>query len=109
MYYGTELTSGAVLRWATGRLAWHYIEPGKPVQNAFMESFNGRLLDEWFERAGVLHPADARTKLERWRQDYNQVRPHSALGDNAPEEFANAWQAAAAATPSSGGLLEVLS
>jgi len=42
---GTELTSGAVLRWATGRLAWHYIEPGKPVQNAFVESFNSKLRD----------------------------------------------------------------
>ena len=39
MYYGTELTSGAVLRWATGRLAWHYIEPGKQAQNAFIESY----------------------------------------------------------------------
>ena len=43
---GTELTSGAVLRWATRRLAWHYIEPGKPVQNAFIESFNSKLRDE---------------------------------------------------------------
>ena len=45
-YYGTELTSGAVLRWAIDRVAWHYIEPGKPVQNAFIESFNSRLRDE---------------------------------------------------------------
>jgi transposase InsO family protein len=43
---GTELTSGAVLRWATEKLAWHYIEPGKPVQNAFIESFNSKLRDE---------------------------------------------------------------
>ena len=43
---GTELTSGAVLRWATRRVAWHYIEPGKPVQNAFIESFNSKLRDE---------------------------------------------------------------
>ena len=45
---GTELTSGAVLRWATRRVAWHYIEPGKPVQNAFIESFNSKLRDECF-------------------------------------------------------------
>jgi putative transposase len=46
MYYGGELTSTAVLRWSIGRLDWHYIAPGKPVQNAFSESFNSRLRDE---------------------------------------------------------------
>jgi len=44
--YGTELTSAAVLKWAADRLAWHYIQPGKPVQNAFVESFNSKLCDE---------------------------------------------------------------
>lgn len=53
--YGTEFTSGAVLHWATGRLQWHYIEPGKPVQNAFVESFNSKLRDECLNERGVLH------------------------------------------------------
>src|SRR5580692_5235522 len=57
---GTELTSGAVLRWATGRLAWHYIEPGKPVQNAFVESFNSKLRDECLNKHLFLSLAGAR-------------------------------------------------
>ena len=57
---GTELTSGAVLRWASGRLDWHYIQPGKPVQNAFIESFNSRLRDECLNEHVFLTLAEAR-------------------------------------------------
>lgn len=85
---GTELTSGAVLRWAAKRLAWHYIEPGKPVQNAFIESFNGKLRDECLNEYVFSTLAEARTIIEAWRQDYNQLRPHSSLGALTPSEFA---------------------
>jgi transposase InsO family protein len=57
---GTELTSAAVRRWATGRLGWHYIEPGKPVQNAFIESFNSKLRDECLNEHVFLSLAEAR-------------------------------------------------
>jgi putative transposase len=77
---GTELTSGAVLRWATGRLAWHYIEPGKPVQNAFIESFNSRLRDECLNEHVFLSLTEARQIIEAWRYDYNHLRPHSSPG-----------------------------
>ena len=85
---GTELTSGAVLRWATGRLEWHYIEPGKPVQNAFVESFNSRLRDECLNEHVFLTLAEARETIEAWRHDYNHRRPHSSLGALTPTEFA---------------------
>jgi putative transposase len=85
---GTELTSGAVLRWTTGRLAWHYIEPGKPVQNAFVESFNGRLRDECLNEHVFLSLAEARQIIESWRYDYNHLRPHGSLGALTPNEFA---------------------
>lgn len=85
---GTELTSGAVLRWATRRVAWHYIEPGKPVQNAFIESFNGKLRDECLNEYVFSTLAEARTIIEAWRQDYNHLRPHSSLGALTPSEFA---------------------
>jgi putative transposase len=85
---GTELTSGAVLRWATRRVAWHYIEPGKPVQNAFVESFNSKLRDECLNEYVFSTLAEARTIIEAWRQDYNQLRPHSSLGALTPSEFA---------------------
>jgi putative transposase len=85
---GTELTSGAVLRWATGRLAWHYIEPGKPVQNAFVESFNSRLRDECLNEHVFLTLAEARETIGAWRHDYNHRRPHSSLGALTPTEFA---------------------
>ena len=88
MYYGTELTSAAVLRWASGRLDWHYIEPGKPVQNAFIESFNSRLRDECLNEHVFLTLAEARQIIELWRQDFNRKRPHSSLNYLAPEEFA---------------------
>lgn len=83
---GTELTSRAVLEWTnrTG-LAWHYIAPGKPVQNAFVESFIGRFRDECLNEEVFASLAEARAVIERWRQDYNQVRPHSAHNGLTPE------------------------
>ena len=85
---GTELTSCAVLRWATGRLEWHYIEPGKPVQNAFVESFNSKLRDECLNEHVFLTLAEARETIDAWRYDYNHRRPHSSLGALTPTEFA---------------------
>ena len=87
MCYGTELTSNAILTWADQRrVGWHYIAPGKPVQNAFVESFNGRLRDECLNQHWFLDLADARRIVEEWRIDYNQVRPHSSLGYRTPKE-----------------------
>jgi putative transposase len=87
-YYGCELTSVAVLRWSIGRLDWHYIAPGKPVQNAFVESFNSRLRDECLNEHVFLSLAEARATIEAWRDDYNHRRPHSSLGALTPVEFA---------------------
>jgi putative transposase len=83
---GCELTSRAVLEWTnrTG-VEWHYIAPGKPVQNAFVESFNGRFRDECLNEEVFASLAEARIVIERWRQDYNQVRPHSAHNGLTPE------------------------
>ena len=85
---GCELTSVAVLRWSIGRLDWHYIAPGKPVQNAFVESFNSRLRDECLNEHIFLSLAEARATIEAWRDDYNHRRPHSSLGALTPVEFA---------------------
>jgi len=86
---GTELTSNAVLRWAAERVSWHYIQPGKPVQNAFIESFNSKLRDECLNEHFFFGLAEARQLIEAWRQDYNQLRPHSSLGALAPAEYAS--------------------
>ncbi len=82
---GTELTSHTILRWAkeTG-IEWHYIAPGKPTQNAFVESFNGRLRDECLNEHLFDSLHDARQIIEAWRVDYNTVRPHTSLGGLAP-------------------------
>lgn len=85
---GSELTSVAVLRWVPGRVAWHYIEPGKPVQNAFIESFNSRLRDECLNEHLFDSLAEARQIIEAWRLDYNCARPHSSLATLTPSEFA---------------------
>ena len=88
---GTELTSNAILQWADERkVGWHYIAPGKPQQNAFSESFNGRLRDELLNETLFHSLPDARAKLEAWRRDYNEVRPHSSLGYLAPADYARA-------------------
>jgi putative transposase len=93
---GPELAGKAVDQWAYERGVWlHFIEPGKPVQNAFVESFQGRLRDECLDRHWFVSLNDARHTIETWRQDYNQSRPHSALGYRPPEEFRQAFEAAA--------------
>ena len=85
---GTKLTSTAVLKWVKEtEIDWHYIQPGQPAQNAFIESFNGRLRDKCLNETLFSSLRDARYELSRWRDDYNQVRPHSALGNLSPAEF----------------------
>jgi len=87
---GTELTSMAILRWCQERIVeWHYIAPGKPTQNAFIESFNGRLRDELLNETLFTSLAQARAVLAAWKHDYNTSRPHSGLGWLTPSEFAN--------------------
>jgi putative transposase len=87
---GTELTGMAILRWCQEkRIEWHYIAPGKPTQNAFIESFNGRLRDELLNETLFTSLAQARVLLTAWKTDYNHVRPHSALGNLPPTEYAD--------------------
>ena len=86
---GTELTSMAVLRWCQEtRIDWHYIAPGKPMQNAFVESFNGSFRDELLNETLFSSLAEAHEKITAWKDDYNRHRPHSSLGNLTPEEFA---------------------
>jgi putative transposase len=86
---GTELTSMAILRWCQEtRIEWHYIAPGKPTQNAFIESFNGRLRDELLNETLFVSLAHARAALATWKDDYNTVRPHSAIGNLPPAVYA---------------------
>ena len=99
---GTELTSMAILKWTqTSGVAWHYIAPGKPQQNAFVESFIGRLRDECLNETLFASLAQAREVLDAWRVDYNRVRPHSALANKTPEEF-RAQHIAVAASAGNG-------
>ncbi len=93
---GTELTSNAILRWADDhKIDWHYIAPGKPVQNAFAESFIGRLRDELLNETLFRSLSHARDALEVWRTDYNTQRPHSRLGWMSPVTYAAARRSAA--------------
>jgi putative transposase len=86
---GTELTSRAILGWQQGRnVEWHYIAPGKPTQNGFIESFNGRLRDECLNEHLFTNLSEARQIIEAWKIDYNTRRPHSSLNGLTPTEFA---------------------
>lgn len=86
---GTELTSMAMLRWGQEQqIEWHYIAPGKPQQNAFIESFNGRLRDECLNETLFTSLAHARAELANWKEDYNTIRPHSAIGYLTPTIYA---------------------
>ncbi|WP_440978636.1 IS3 family transposase [Sphingomonas pseudosanguinis] len=86
---GTELTSNAVLAWSGNMgIEWHYIAPGKPTQNGFAESFNGRMRDELLNETLFFTIGQARSILARWVDDYNTERPHSSLGYATPAAFA---------------------
>jgi putative transposase len=88
---GTEYTSNAILGWAddTG-VGWHYIAPGKPQQNGYNESFNGRLRDELLNETLFRSLPHAPAVLEDWRRDYNEQRPRSKLGWMTPRDYAQA-------------------
>ena len=86
---GPEFLSRAVDQWAYQQgLQWHTIQPGRPMENGYVESFNGRFRDECLNETWFIDLADAREKIAEWKQDYNRSRPHSALGYRTPEEFA---------------------
>jgi putative transposase len=100
MCYGTEFTSRAILKWADDNdVAWHYIDPGKPQQNGFLESFNGSLRDECLNEELFDSLPDARWKLARWRYDYNNIRPHSALGNLPPAQARRALELVEGSAP----------
>jgi putative transposase len=102
---GPELTSRALDQWAYERgVQLRFIEPGKPVQNAYIESFNGRLRDECLNEHWFLTLAHAREIIEEWRTDYNQRRPHSALGNLTPLEFARVLEDTQIKQPEPAGL-----
>jgi putative transposase len=85
---GPEFASKALHAWAYRRgITLHLIDPGKPVQNAFIESFNGTCRDDCLNQELFLDVPDAQRKIQRWRQHYNHERPHSAPGNRAPAEF----------------------
>jgi putative transposase len=86
--HGTEFQSRPLEDWAYRRgIQLDFIRPGKPVENAFIESFNGRLRDECLNVHQFASLAAAQTIIEAWRCDYNQYRPHSSLGHLTPNEF----------------------
>ncbi len=102
---GPELISQVLEQWAHQHgVTLHFIDPGKPVQNAHCESFHSRVRDECLNEQWFLGLADARRLVEAWRHDYNQERPHSALGYQTPAAFARAVAWAAAALPERDGL-----
>jgi putative transposase len=91
---GTEFTSNAVLSWSDeNKVEWHFIAPGKPMQNGFCESFNGRMRDELLNETLFFGLDHAREKIRSWVRDYNHRRPHSSLGYATPAEYAAALTA----------------
>jgi putative transposase len=93
---GTEFTSKALDAWAFERgVKLDFTTPGKPTENAFVESFQGRFRDECLNAEIFSDLEDARRKIGAWREDYNRHRPHSALGNRSPEEYLRSWQSEA--------------
>lgn len=94
---GTELTSNSILRWCSEhRIEWHYIAPGKPMQNGFVESFNGRMRDELLNETMFRNLVHARVVIAAWAHDYNTEHPHSALDYQTPSDFARTMKPAMA-------------
>ncbi len=92
--HGTEFTSNAMLAWAqASRVDWHFIAPGKPMQNGICEAFNGRMRDELLNETIFYDLDHARAALARWTDSYNRQRPHSALGYLTPAAFAGTFTA----------------
>ena len=86
---GTEFTSMAILKWCQEtKVGWHYIAPGKPMQNGFVESFNGSFRDECLNETLFSSLVDARHQITLWKEDYNVIRPHSSLGNLTPRGYA---------------------
>jgi putative transposase len=87
--HGTEFTSNAMLAWAqSNQVVWHFIAPGKPMQNGFCESFNGRMRDELLNESLFFGLDHARSRISAWADDYNHQRPHSSLGYVPPAVYA---------------------
>jgi transposase InsO family protein len=92
--HGTEFTSNAILAWSKDhRVEWHYIAPGKPMQNGYVESFNGRMRDELLNESLFFGLDHARSAITEWREDFNTARPHSSLGYQTPAAFAEVFTA----------------
>ena len=86
---GTELTSHAIFTWCKDhKIDWHYIAPGKPMQNGYVESFNGKMRDELLNETLFFSLDHARKAIAEWVEDYNTSRPHSALAYQTPVAFA---------------------
>jgi len=86
---GPEFTGRALDEWAYGKgVQLNFIRPGKPIENAYAESFIGRLRDECLNENWFMNLKHARDIIEDWRKDYNEVRPHSSLNGMAPREYA---------------------
>jgi putative transposase len=91
---GSELTSRHFLAWGMERrIALNYIQPGKPTQNAYAESFNGKFRDECLNANWFRNLWEARRRIAEWREEYNGSRPHSSLGNMTPNEFVAALMA----------------
>lgn len=86
---GTEFTSMAILRWCQEQgIRWDYIQPGKPYQNGYIESFNGKFRDECLNENLFVNLQEAKRLVETWREEYNEQRPHSSLNGKTPNEVA---------------------
>jgi putative transposase len=86
---GTEMTSKSMFFWSREKgVQLNFIQPGKPTQNAFVESFNGKFRDSCLNQHWFRSLAEARRIIDEWRTHYNQVRPHSSLGYQPPSVFA---------------------